>query len=295
MPLSLSQPLTLARLRPDILHLHSPYPLGEAANWVLKPAKVTVITHHSDIIRQKGWLRLYGPLLRRVLAATDRIIATSPRYIESSPWLSPVHDRCTAIPLGIDLARFSLATQPRHQPFHILFVGRLRYYKGLDTLLQAMPQIPQACLTVVGTGPMQQSWQALAQELGLAERVSFVGEVDDDDLPGYYRQADLFVLPSNARSEAFGIVLLEAMASGLPCVATELGTGTSWIVQDGVTGFVVPPLNPTAMAQAINTIAADETLRQRFGQAALVRVKAEFSKEVMVRRVIQVYEALLQQ
>jgi rhamnosyl/mannosyltransferase len=142
---------------------------------------------------------------------------------------------------------------------------------------------------------MQQSWHALAQELGLAERVSFVGEVDDDDLPGYYRQADLFVLPSNARSEAFGIVLLEAMASGLPCVATELGTGTSWIVQDGVTGFVVPPLNPTAMAQAINTIAADETLRQRFGQAALVRVKAEFSKEVMVRRVIQVYEALLQQ
>jgi rhamnosyl/mannosyltransferase len=174
-------------------------------------------------------------------------------------------------------------------------VGRLRYYKSLDTLLQAMPQIPQACLTVVGTGPMQQSWQGLAQELGLAGRVNFVGEVGDNDLPDYYRQADLFVLPSNARSEAFGIVLLEAMASGLPCVTTELGTGTSWIVQDGETGFVVPPLNPAALAQAINAIAADEALRQRFGQAALVRVKAEFSKEVMVHRVMQVYEELLQQ
>ena len=295
MPLSLSQPLTLARLRPDILHVHSPYPLGEVANWFLKPAKVTVLTHHSDIIRQKGWLQLYGPLLRRVLAAADRIIVASPPYIESSPWLSPVWGKCRVVPYGIELSRFSLTSCPRHEPFRLLFVGRLRYYKGLDTLLQAMPQLPGVHLTVVGIGPMQTAWQALTRELGIIDQVTFAGEVDDDHLPDYYNQADLFVFPSNARSEAFGIVLLEAMASGLPCLTTELGTGTSWIVQNGITGFVVPPLNPAALAQAINTIATDETLRQRFGQAALVRVKAEFSKEVMVRRVMQVYEELLQQ
>jgi len=106
MPLSLSQPLRLARLRPDIVHVHSPYPLGELANALLGQARATVITHHSDIVRQRGWLRLYGPLLRRVLARADRIIATSPRYIETSPWLWPVREKCVVVPLGVDHRRF---------------------------------------------------------------------------------------------------------------------------------------------------------------------------------------------
>ncbi|HIQ02107.1 MAG TPA: glycosyl transferase family 1, partial [Anaerolineales bacterium] len=107
MPLSISQPLGLARLRPDIAHVHSPYPLGEVANWLLGRARATIITHHSDVVRQRGWLRLYGPLLHRVLAAADRVIATSPRYIETSPWLRPVREKCVVVPLGVDHRRFA--------------------------------------------------------------------------------------------------------------------------------------------------------------------------------------------
>ena len=232
MPLSLVQPLVLARMRPDIVHIQSPYPLGEIANWLMGRAKVTVISYQSDIVRQQTILRFYGPILRRILRSANRILVNNPRYAETSVWLQPVRDKCTVVPIGIDLSRFSLDSPPRQDACHLLFVGRLRYYKGLDTLLYALSHIPQAHLTIVGIGPMQSELQTLIQELGLTDRVIFAGEVDDDNLPDYYRRADLFVLPSNARSEAYGIVLLEAMASGLPCITTELGTGTSWIVQN---------------------------------------------------------------
>jgi len=293
MPLSLAQPLRLVLEQPDIVHLHSPYPLGELANWLVGRAKATVITHHSDVVRQKNLLRLYGPLLRHVLRAVDCIIATSPRYIQSSLWLRPVREKCTVVPLGVNIDRFVPGPASRHAPFSILFVGRLRYYKGLDTLLEALAAVPQGHLTVVGTGPMQAEWQALARNLGITRRVDFVGEVDDAMLPGYYQKADLFVLPANARSEAFGTVLLEAMASGLPCITTELGTGTSWIVQDGLTGFVVPPQSPAALTQAILKLVDNEPLRQQFGQAALARVESEFSEEMMLEKVMRVYERVL--
>lgn len=293
MPLSLSQPLILAGLRPDIVHLHSPYPLGEAANWLLGRAKATIIRYHSDVVRQKNLLRFYGPILRRVLARADRILVSTPPYVESSVWLQPVRDKCTIVPFGVDLNRFLPPRSAVNTPLHLLFVGRLRYYKGLDTLLQAMPHAPDAHLTIVGTGPMGNTLQQLTHTLNISERVTFAGEVADAELPRYYHNADVFVLPSNARSEAFGVVLIEAMASGLPCISTELGTGTSWIVQHAQTGLVVPPQDPAAMAQAINTLVADEPLRQRFAQASLDRARTMFSQEMMVNRVMAVYEEVL--
>lgn len=293
MPISLSQPFILGRLRPDIVHIQSPYPLGETANWLIGRARATVISYQSDIVKQKTILRFYGPILRRVLQAADTIITNNPRYLESSSWLQPVRHKCRVIPIGINLDRFNPIPPASSGPLKLLFVGRLRYYKGLDTLLRALAQLSQVQLTIVGIGPMQAQWQALSQELGLSERVIFAGEIDETRLPDYYHQADVFVLPSNARSEAYGIVLLEAMASGLPCITTELGTGTSWIVQDGVTGFVVPPLDPAALAQAINVLSGNMSLRQQFGQAALDRVRAEFSESTMVNRIIQLYQELL--
>ena len=293
MPLSLSQPIFLARLRPDIVHVHSPYPLGEAANWLLGRARVTVITHHSDVVRQRGWLRLYGPLLRRVLHAAGRVIATSPRYIETSPWLWPVREKCVVVPLGVDPVRFAPPTdRPTNQPT-LLFAGRLRYYKGLDVLLHALFLLPGVQLVIVGDGPMGEEWKRLADVLGLRDRVTFVGEVPDEDLPGYHHAADIFVLPANARAEAFGAVLLEAMASGLPCVTTEVGTGTSWVVQDGVTGLVVSPRDPQALADAIQSLLDDPQRRVTMGHAARARVEAEFTMEQMIARVQAVYEEAL--
>ncbi|MGC9350202.1 MAG: glycosyltransferase, partial [Anaerolineae bacterium] len=255
MPISLRQPLMLARLHPDIVHVHSPYPLGEVSAWLLKPHKPRVVTYHSDVVRQRGWLRIYGPLLRRVLHTTDRILATSPRYIEMSPWLAPERDHCVVVPLGVNHRRFTPPTVPFDGPPTLLFVGRLRYYKGLDTLLWAMTKLsPEVELRVVGTGPMLEPWQSLTAELDIVDRVVFTGEVSDAELPDHYRATTLFVLPANARAEAFGTVLLEAMASGLPCVATEVGSGTSWVVRDGVTGRVVPPQAPDAMAAVVQEL-----------------------------------------
>jgi rhamnosyl/mannosyltransferase len=294
MPLSLRQPLVIARLRPDIAHIHAPYPLGEVANWLWGRARATVITYHSDIVRQQGWLRLYAPLLRRVLRAANAIIATSPSYLATSPWLQPLQERCTVVPLGIDLARFSVAKgrMEQPQPF-LLFVGKLRYYKGLDVLLQALTTLPQAQLVVVGDGPMRGTWQALAQTLGLAGRVTFVSEVAETTLLAYYAAAALLVLPSTSRAEAFGTVLLEAMAAGLPVISTAVATGTSWVNQDGVTGYVVPANNVEALAHAIRLLLSDAARRQRMGAAARERVAAAFTLTTMARQVATVYTQAL--
>ena len=294
MPVSLAQPWELWQQRPDILHVHSPYPLGEISGWLLRRGAATVITHHSDVVRQRGWLRLYAPLLRRVLCAADRIIATSPRYIETSPWLRPVAHKCTVVPLGVDVRQFTPSHKQEKNGLHLLFVGRLRYYKGLDTLLRALVQLPDAELTIVGDGPMRAPWETLARSLRLDHKVHFVGDVPDAELPEWYRQADVFVLPANARAEAFGTVLLEAMASGLPCVTTELGTGTSWIVQHGVTGLVVPSNDVAALSAALAQL-RDRTLRDAMGRAGRARVEQNFTLTRMIQGVDAVYQDVLRE
>lgn len=293
MPISLSQPWRLSRLHADVIHVHSPYRLGELSAWLLGRGAALVITHHSDVVRQQGWLRLYGPLLRRALRRADRIIATSPRYVETSPWLAPLREKCTVIPLGVDARRFVPPLRPFAGPPTLLFAGKLRYYKGLDTLLRALAELPGVHLTVVGDGPMREPWEALATELHLRERVRFLGEVADADFPPLYRQAHLFVLPANARAEAFGTVILEAMASGLACVTTEVGTGTSWVVQDGVTGRIVPPAEPYRLAGAIRGLLAHPDRLAAMGAAGRRRVEAEFDQDVMALRVMALYESLV--
>ena len=294
MPLSLRQWIYLARLHPDVVHVHSPYPLGEVGAWLLKPRVPMVVTYHSDVVRQKGWLKIYGPILRRVLRRAARILPTSSKYLDSSAWLQPVRDRCTVVPLGVDHQRFSLPSEPFSGPPTLLFVGRLRYYKGLDTLLRAMVHLPEDVrLRVVGTGPMLEPWKSLAAQLDLDSRVEFVGEVSDADLPAQYHRASLFVLPANARSEAFGMVLTEAMASGLACVTTEVGTGTSWVVQDGVTGAVVPPEDPQALADSLVELLSRPARLREMGAAGRVRVETELTQDRLVDRVMQVYESLV--
>ncbi len=295
MPLSLRLPLALRNFHPDIVHIHSPFPLGEIANWLFHRGSSTVITHHSDIVRQKRLLWFYGPLLKRVLAAADGIIATSPPYLESSPWLGPVRSSCKVVPLGVDLELFKppAGKKPPEGLRQLLFVGCLRYYKGLQTLLEAMTSIPDSELTVVGDGPMRVAWEQTALRLGLSERVHFTGQVSDEALLKQYARADLFVLPANARSEAFGTVLLEAMACGLPLISTELGTGTSWVNQDGVTGKVVPPKDAKKMAETINALLDDSDRLMEMGRAARRRVEQDFSLKQMVQGVESVYQSVL--
>ena len=293
MPISLALPWILTRLHPDLVHIHFPFPLGEVSAWIFRRTIPMVITYHSDVVRQKGWLALYRPLLRRILGRADSVIVSSPRYAETSTWLHSVKDKCRVIPFGVDDQKFSPPEETFHGPSTLLFVGRLRYYKGLDTLLSAMASLPDVWLNIVGKGPQRKGLERMTADLRLMGRVRFMGEVDDLTLPQYYRKAHVFVLPSNARAEAFGTVLLEAMASGLPCVTTELGTGTSWVVQDGIQGVIVPPRDPSALAEAIRSLIKDEGLRAKMGQAGRERVMALFRQSLMVRRIEELYQSLL--
>ena len=287
----------------DIVHLHFPYPLGEMAHLFSGSRTGTVITYHSDIVRQKILRVVYRPFLWRILRRADRLIATSPRYIDTSPFLDRVRDKCVVVPLGVDVDRFTAADPDRVAtlrsqlatptlPHLLLAVGRLRYYKGFGTLIEALPALPSARGVIVGTGPMEAEWRALAASLGVADRVVFAGEVPDAELPLYYHAADVFVLPANARAEAFGTVLTEAMAAGLPCVTTEVGTGTSWVVQDGITGRVVTPRDPAALAEAVRTLLADPARLREMGHAAIQRARAEFDQSLMIDRVLSVYQSL---
>ncbi|HEU5014343.1 MAG TPA: glycosyltransferase [Roseiflexaceae bacterium] len=303
-PLSTTMLRMARRLHVDVAHLHFPYPPGDLVYHMLPDQPPLVVTYHSDVIRQRTMLQLYRPLLEQTLRQAARIIVTSPNYIASSPFLSRHATKCEVVPLGIDPARFADADaaqvaelRARHSPDGmplLLFVGRLRYYKGLHVLLDALPRV-RARLLVAGSGPEHDRLVAQAERLELADRVCFLGDVPDDALPALYHAADVFVLPAHLRSEAFGIVQLEALASGLPCVSTELGTGTSFVNKQGETGIVVPPNDPAALARALNILVANPALRQHFGENGRRRVADIFDRERMVWHVEQIYRAVLKQ
>ncbi len=287
--------LGIARgLRPDVAHLHFPYPPGDLAALALPGRPPLVLTYHSDIVRQQTLLRLYRPLLEITLRRAARIFATSPQYIRSSPFLRPHAGKCVVMPSAVDLARFAPADPARVAAFRkhpgplLLFVGRLRYYKGLHVLIDALPQVP-ATLLIAGSGPERGRLEAQARGLGVAERVRFLGDVADADLPALYQAADVFVLPAHLRAEALGLAQIEALASGTPSVSTELGTGTSFANLHGVTGFVVPPADPAALARALRVLVANPELRRRLGEAGRRRVAELFGLRRMLDTAEQVY------
>jgi glycosyltransferase involved in cell wall biosynthesis len=294
----------LSRLEADITHLHFPYPPGEVAYLLMGRAAGMVITYHADIVRQRHLLRLYEPLLTRVLERANRILVTSPAYVESSRYLRTVRDKCVVVPIGIEVKRFERRggesgtsvrarwNLPLDRPVAV-FVGRFRYYKGLEYLLRALPLVPDVHLLLVGGGPLSDSMRALAAALGVASRVVFTGDVADGDLPACYAAGDMFVLPSHTRAEAFGTSIEEAMAAGLPIISTEIQTGTSWVNQDGLTGLVVPPCDPGAIAAAMAALVAAPARREGLGGAGRARASQMLEAGKMVEAVEAVYRDVL--
>lgn len=283
--------------RPDLFHLHFPYPWGEFSWLRARTGVPTVVTYHSDIVRQKLALEFYKPYLRRMLQEVDLVIASSPNMVEHSPFLSEVSHKCRVVPFGIDVERFastpeveSRAAELRegHTRPIVLFVGRLIYYKGAEVLVRAMAQV-DADLVMIGSGPLERSLRELAAEMKVADRVTFLGGQPFDELVAWYHAADVFCLPSIARSEAFGLVQLEAHASGTPVVSTNLTTGVPFVNQHEETGLVVRPDDPRALAEALQTLAEDETLRKNLGERARERALACFTIERMVEDTLGVY------
>ncbi len=286
----------------DLVHLHTPYPPAEFAQLLLGRSTPAVITYHSDIVRQRRTGKLYAPLLRKVLLRAALVAAFSPVYIESSPFLRNVRTKCRVIHYGIETERFAETEQVRDDAQRLrtqygdlpllLFIGRLRHYKGVDVLIRAMHRI-RAKLLILGTGPMQETWQNLAQAESLVDKVFFLGDASERECLAARYAADLFVLPSTNRAEALGIVQLEAMACGMPVVCTELGTGTSYVNRDGVTGLVVPPNDPRALAAATDKLLMSPALRAKMGAEGRRRVREEFSFQSMINSTISFYQEAL--
>lgn len=235
--------------RPDIVHLHLPNPGAVLAVLASRYRGRVVVTWHSDVIRQRWLAKIYNPIQRILLRNCSAIVASSPNYIQSSAELSRFKSRCRVIPFGIDTLKFQnpdpaavSAIRQKFGPKLVLMVGRLVYYKGVEHAVRAMTRIG-ANLLIIGEGPLNQSLQQQARELGVADRIFFLGKVDGSIVP-YYHASDVFILPSIARSEAFGIVQLEAMACGRPVVNTQLASGVPFVSIDGETGITVPPAVP---------------------------------------------------
>ncbi|RMD60366.1 glycosyltransferase [Candidatus Parcubacteria bacterium] len=285
----------------SIIHLHLPNPMAHLAYALVRPAGKLVVSWHSDIVRQKVLGKLYGRALHALLTRADCIVATSPVYVRYSSFLRRHADKCVVVPLGINPEKFqtSAATKRRVQllqsrygrPF-VLFVGRLTYYKGLDVLLQAADQI-NGNIVIVGNGPLKQQISNEVEKRRLGSRVFLLTEVSHSELVAFYHACDVFVLPSNQRSEAFGIVQLEAMVCGKPVVSTDLRTGVPWVNLHEVTGLTVPVNDAGRLAHAVNRLLADAAERRRLGRNGRRRVLQNFTLEKVGERMERVYEMVL--
>jgi len=293
----------LKRIKADLFHFHLPFPLGDVSYLLSRLSVPAVASYHSDVVRQRISNFFYQPFLIKFLKKAKRIIASSENYINSSPVLRNFKEKTVVIPYGVDVNFFSPSRgmddveAKIHEKYGeriVLYVGLLRYYKGLNVLIEAMKDV-DGRLIIIGRGPEWQNLNRWIVEKRLHNKIILEGSVTNFNLLPYYRACDVFVLPSIYRSEAFGIVLLEAMACGKPIISTELGTATSWVNQHGVTGLVVPPGDPKSLADAINTLLNDRDMARRMGEEGRKRVLENFTKELMAERVLRLYEEVIKE
>lgn len=279
----------------DVVELHLPFPLADLACVLSGYRGRVVVAWHSDIVRQKNLRILYQPLMRKLLRRADAVIVATEAHIESCEALKPYRHKCVVIPYGIDTALYDTTPyQPvlqrrLHSPTakKILFTGRLVYYKGVDVLLKAFAALPSSLeceLFLIGSGAEEQSLYALAETLGIGQRVHFLGRRMEPEVRAAYADCDIFVLPSVANSEAFGLVQLEAMASGKPVINTALPTGVPRVSLHGETGLTVPPGDAEALANAMELLLRDEGLCKRYGEAAKRRVSECFELQTVLQK-----------
>ena len=282
----------------DVVHYHFPWPFMDLAHFVARVNKPTLVTYHSDIVRQKTLLKLYQPLKHRFLRSVDAIVATSPNYLASSEVLGRYRNKTHTITYGLDKSIYPAPEPARLAQWRarvgekfFLFVGVLRYYKGLHILLDAVARRDYP-VVIVGAGPIEHELKAHAARLGLTH-VLFVGAVDDADKVALLTLCYALAFPSHLRSEAFGISLLEGAMYGKPMISSEIGTGTSYINIDGETGLVVPPSDPQAFGEAMRTLWDNPALAQAMGARAEARYQRLFTAERMASNYHALYRDLV--
>lgn len=284
-PVTFSYGPALRKTRADIAHFHHPNPVAEIFSPLLRRGVQVAVSYHADITRQRLLGAAYRPMLGSLLSRADIVITGSDRLRDTSPALAPHRDRCRVVPYGILPAAGPPVERMRDC---VLFVGRMREYKGLPVLLEALARVPRLRLRLVGSGPERSRLEEDVRRRRLGDRVEFLGELPPAALDAELRRTRALVLPSTRRSEAFGIVLVEALHRATPLVTTELGTGTSWVNQDGVTGFVVPPGDADALAHALLRLVDEDPLWETLSAGAAERANL-FTAERMLEGIMNAY------
>ncbi|MDD4929073.1 MAG: glycosyltransferase family 4 protein [Gallionella sp.] len=282
----------------DIIHFHFPWPFMDLVHFATRHGKPTVVTYHSDIIRQKTLLQFYRPLMNQFLASADRIVATSPNYLATSPVLNLYRDKIVEITYGLDKSAYPIPAPDLLEHWRskvggrfFLFVGMLRYYKGLHILLDAL-QGADYPVVIVGSGPVETELKNHAIRLGL-NNVHFLGQLPDEDKVALLTLCCGVVFPSHLRSEAFGLSLLEGAMYGKPMISSEIGTGTTYINIADETGLVVPPSDPVALRQAMRYLWEHPAEAAAMGKRAEERYWQYFTAEQMAKSYADLYGDLL--
>lgn len=300
-PLNIGLPGALRRLRYDILHFHTPNPLGALSLLAASAGSPIVTTHHSDVVRQKALSSVARAAHALSYARSAAVVAPTPKHVEFSDILPRFKGKTRVIHLPIDPAPFSAAEAIWDEALPsswsqlplALFVGRLVYYKGLDVLLRALALAPGINLAIVGLGPLETSTRKLCDNLGLAARVAFLGPISESRLRCLYKCSRFLVLPSVAPSEAFGMVQLEAMSASRAVISTDLKSGVPYVNLHERTGLVVAPGSAPALAAALARLRDDLPLALRLGEAGAVRVDEEFHVDRVIEQHLALYTDLV--
>lgn len=282
----------------DLIHFHFPWPMMDLVHFATRHGRPTVLSYHSDIIKQRTLLKVYGPLMNQFLKSMDRILVASPNYLQSSETLKSFTDKTTVVPYGLDPSAYPIFSPKKQEEWRkrvplkfFLFVGVLRYYKGLDSLLSALEGVDYP-LVILGGGPQELELKAQAERLHL-RNVIFLGRLDDEDKTCLLQMCHALVFPSHLRSEAFGISLLEASMYSKPMISCEIGTGTTYVNIHEETGLCVPPSEPLVLREAMHRLWNDDETAKRFGANAKLRFEKFFTAQHMCKSTAQVYRQLL--
>lgn len=287
----------------DIVHFHMPFPLADLAYFLSGYKGKVVIWWHMEIVRQKKAMAIYRPMMMKFLERADLIMVATEGHVKGSEVLQQFKDKIVAIPFGLDdafleksLAAIAEPSSDTSSATKFLFIGRLVYYKGCDVLLEAFAKMEnkEAHLTLVGGGPMKEELEAMAKTYGIEDRVHMLGSIPYGDLLQQIAECDVFVLPSSERTEAFGIVQIEAMAYGKPVINTNLPTGVPYVSLHEKTGLTVEPKDVEGLTGAMDRLANDAPLREKFGKAARKRVEEEYKLSSVLDRIYAEYERVLE-
>lgn len=286
----------------DIIHIHSPDPMAALALFISRPSCKIVLHWHSDILRQKVLLFFFRPLLNWLVRRADLILATSPNYIEGSKYLIENKSKTKVLQIGLDNATTSYSRQiddqfkKKFQGRKIIFsLGRLAYYKGFEYLILAARYLTSDNVIVIaGEGKERAHLEDLIRQNNLSDKVQLIGKVTDEEKEWLFENCFAFALSSIYKTEAYAIVQVEAMAYGKPIISTRIpGSGVDWVNEHNVSGITVHPKDPKQLATAINLLLNDADVFQACSNGALKRYAENFTKEIMIDRLISYYYELL--